>query len=187
MNRLDRTIDDVRGAARALIADNPSGWWRSWELGELIAGKLGLAEQYRASFRGTNYDERARLKLDGQAKRAMDELAADDRLVKIGRGEQHPSGATLGGEAQYFTPARFKEAEAEAERERENRQATRERWESIYAILVTHGFEPHIVPVPNVTRSQAAGLPITLDLEGWAQLLSCLPFDAQAGEEYERK
>jgi len=186
MNKLERTMTDVRQAVRAVIDAEPVGEWHSYAVGQLVARQLGLAEAWHDSFRGTNYDNQARERLHGQAMRAFNELAAEGVLVKVGRGERGPDGGTR-NEARFWTPAAFKTAQQRAAEAREAAAAERERWTSIFDILTTHGFGDYIRPVANVTRSQARGLEITLDLTGWAQLLNCLPFDAQAGERYERE
>jgi len=180
---------DVLAAAREIVAKAPAepdslstsgGWWRSWELGAAVASQLGIHDDYRDSFHGSNYDEHNRKRLDGQARRAFDALAAEGLLVKTGRGERTPSGSVLGSEAQYHTPAAHLLAVQAAADKAEADRIEAERWAGIYDTLAVEGFGEHILPVHNVTRSQARGSEITLDLEGWARLLSCLPFDAMA-------
>jgi hypothetical protein len=158
----------VLAAAREIVAaagrstERSKGWWRSYELRALVAGKLGVLEQ--RSEANTRRLYRAVERFDAQVMRAFNELAAEGTLVKIGRGERNPSGQTLGNEAEFYTPTAHAQAVGDRARALQARAAERERWERVYDRLSDAG----LAPVSD------RGRPVELPLPVWDELLSRL-------------
>jgi hypothetical protein len=99
-----------------------------------------------------------------QVRRALDELAAEGVLVKIGKGDRNIRGY-LQTTPQYYTQAQHEHAVAREQARRSEARTATNRWEEIYDKLESRG-------IP--TQSWNRGKPVVLDLAGWDMLLEQL-------------
>jgi hypothetical protein len=127
------TYADVVEATRTAILDyiGEHGLCiETWRAEHVVARQFGHDGYYHPG-----------AKFAGQVKRALNQLAADGVLVKVGRGEQYPSGSTAWVHPAYFTPESFAEAERRATESQDAEDAEQARWDRVSAILTAQGFE----------------------------------------------
>jgi len=109
----------------------------------------------------TTRDYARQEKLGRQAKRALDELAAAGKLIKVGRDERHPDGKRQ-ATASYYTPTGWERAVRKAEERQELAAQTRRRWDAVAAALRA--------TVPDVDQDERTGA-VSIGLDGWERLL----------------
>jgi hypothetical protein len=150
---------DVLQAARDAAAEPGCGWWRSWDLPDTIADRLGVKQQ--RDFASTGTQRAAVGRFDSQCLRAFNALASEDVLVKVSKGERSPRGEFLGNEAQFFTPEAVAQAAGDLAAAQADRKASTRRWELIWDNLTARGLQP----------AQARGVPVNLSRDQWEDLL----------------
>lgn len=133
-----------------------------WDIGKVM--HVGLYEQE------TQQDYINADRFSNQVRRALDTLAAEGTLIKIGKGEQSLSGYRQ-NTPEYYTPAQHEHAVAKAQRERTDKRAATTRWERVHDALEFRG----IVPTSN------RGTPVSLDLNAWENLLEQLAAPRNGG------
>jgi hypothetical protein len=162
------TAAEVRAAVRVYIGDNAEiELWRAYD---------GIARRTGVNLNaGTSWGQAVASKFRGQVRRALDQLAGDDELVKVGRNGIGPDGFEFGqayaGEPRYFTPAGYDQAKRDAEATRAQREFERKRNERLWDDLTTLGFPPLGDPLfergkpPQLSPDRMAGL-ISLARQG---------------------
>lgn len=157
-----RTGKDVLAAVREYISRVPEDAKPAranelyWDVGKTM--NVGLHEQE------TRQDDLNAERFSVQVRHALDTLASEGVLIKIGKGEQGLSGYRQ-NTPEYYTPAQYEHAVAKARQERSARLAATTRWEEIHDQLERRG-----VPL----QSYGRGKPVVLDLDGWDTLLGQL-------------
>lgn len=127
-----------------------------WDIGKAM--QVGLYEQE------TQLDRINADRFSNQIRRALDALATEGSLIKIGKGDQSLTGYRQ-NTPEYYTPAQHEHAVAKAQQERTDKLTAATRWEEIYDQLERLG-----IPVQSWNRGQR----IVLELDGWDTLLEQL-------------
>jgi hypothetical protein len=165
---MQASYKQVYEEAVALARDPDADWpLRSRQAGQLFARQLGMRDDWLSPH--SDADRQAAIKFRGLVMRVLNQLVAGGVLRKVKKGGRGPDGRRVLNEAQFWTPAAWKRAEAERMRWEGEASARSARWAEVYDDLTRAGYEP--VPAESVTRSQARGQEITLDIASWEQLL----------------
>lgn len=107
-------------------------------------------------------------KLWNQVRRALDELCGSQgKLVKVGRGMHHPSGAYESATA-YYPMANYERADAAAKESFRARDELAAAWVDVHSRLEDLGFAVY----------STKGQPVALDLDSWQRMLAM----AETGE-----
>jgi hypothetical protein len=78
---------------------------------------------------------------DNQIARAAEKMAADGKLIKVGRDHAGPDGMTSYRDVVYYTPEGFEAAKNKHAEEVRAQQAIRERWAAVYDKAVATGLK----------------------------------------------
>lgn len=73
----------------------------------------------------------AQKRWSGQVRRAMDRLAGEGLLVKVGKGQRTPDGSYASNTVYYYSPGAYAAEEERTARALVKAEATRRRWEKI--------------------------------------------------------
>jgi hypothetical protein len=95
--------------------------------------------------------------------RALNRLADDGVLVKVGKGQEHPSGQRESGAA-FYTKSGYAKAVEKGQQQRLAERVERDRWADIRNNLERRG----------VHATTAPGQPVQLSLDEWENLLGQL-------------
>jgi hypothetical protein len=104
--------------------------------------------------------ERDRERFKGQVKRALDQLAGEGTLVKVGQGDLPPTGLTALDRPRWYTPAKLGAVKQAASLYADQLADQARRWEAVHAALTQAGYDP---------LTPATG-PAMLALDGWERL-----------------
>jgi len=156
-----RKYQEVLSATREYMAKVPDDakptkvMGAYWDIGQEM--RAGLRE------RGTRQDDLNAERFFSQVRRALDELAKDGTLVKIGKGDRNPQGF-LQSTPQYYTPAQYEHAQGREQAKRRAERETDQRWEGVYDELEQFGLIP----------SSDRGKPVMLPLDMWERITPTL-------------
>ncbi len=151
------TIAEVRQALRDWLPES-SGFIK---MGDDRLLRL-LRERLRLEFGRAAADHYARHRFEGQVDRALNGLARDGTLRKVGAGTRAPTGQVTGQhEAWFFTPEAWDEAAARTAERRKDTDLAAQRAKDITGQLAQLGM---------IFQTWHDGLP-KLDLESWEGLL----------------
>jgi len=158
MSKAEFTAAEVLAVVRAWLADGAAG---HFELTHRELGELQRRAGFDVSGLRHAWDQsKAEDKFSGQVKRALDKVAGEGGLVRIGKNQTLPTGGWSSG-VHYFTPA----AAEKADRERQERDAVRAavdaRVKSVGERLVKLGIRS-----PNRVADG-----VSIDLDSWELLL----------------
>jgi hypothetical protein len=92
---------------------------------------------------------------------ALDKLAAEGALVKVGKDQLRPEGILAGRHPWYYTPGAFKAARGAHVRDMQDQERRAERWGRVYDQLTDVGLPPE----------NGRGHDIALSIAQWEQLL----------------
>jgi len=174
MIRTDWKFQEVRDAVAGYIGDFPAdtSYIEVAPAYQDVAKRMGLnllGEEVGGYWREPTA---ARDRLWAQVRRALDELCGSQgKLVKVGRGMYHPSGAYEAG-ATYYPIANYERADAAAKAAFRERDELARAWASLHARLTALGF--------SVVSTK--GQPVTLDLDGWEEMVTFLEASQSPGQ-----
>lgn len=155
--RAEVTISEVRRALRGWLPES-SGFIKMGDDRMLRA----LRERLRLQFGRAAADHYARQRFEGQVNRALNGLARDGTLRKVGAGTRAPTGQMTGQhEAWFFTPEAWDEAEARTAERRKDTDLAAQRAKDITDQLARMGM---------IFETWHDGLP-KLDAGVWEDLL----------------
>lgn len=158
MSKAEFTAAEVLTAVRAWLAAGAAG---DFELTHRELGELQRLAGFDVFGVRNSWDRtRAEDKFSGQVKRALDKVAAEGALVRIGKNQTLPTGGWSSG-VHYFTPAAAEQADRERQEREAGREAERARWTALHEALAALGFEN--------CRHTSDGL--VLDLDRWEKLV----------------
>jgi hypothetical protein len=147
----------VREAVAALLPTmSDQRYFTSYDMYYQAAERLGVNV---SGYYTDRNDAQAADRLYGQVRRALDLIASQGKLVKIGRGDKHPDGIGLGTE--YYRPEAWEAAQQRVVEARQQARYLRVRWENVYDTLDKLG---------HVISTAERGEPIQLTLEQWENL-----------------
>jgi hypothetical protein len=152
LSMLDKTYQEVLAATRQYMAGYEGSYLESYARAYAIAKALGWT--------GLDWPGD---KFEGQVTRALNTLIAEGAVIKVGKGQRHPSGAYESGAA-YYSPAKFEAAVKHAESTRRDLAALTARWEQVHDELAAHG-------IPGA--SERGGPPV-LSIESWERVAGYL-------------
>lgn len=154
----------------------------SWAVPDAVAARLGIREAYNRP--STTGEYQAVVRFEGQVSRALNILASDGTLRKVGRGQTGPDGSVASNAAFYYTPDAW-DAATERHTARQAVAAEAESaWATVYDRMTALGFTPHEVPNPGRgwDNRPVRGLPVYLGLKDVETLLSVA--EARQSEEH---
>jgi hypothetical protein len=159
--RTQASPDEVRAAVLKNILES-DGMVESWRVAVDVAGTLGIDQSQSSRLLRQSWD-----RFTGQVSRALNKLADEGTVRKVGRDQLGPDGSRgYGGAARYYTPEAWQQAEREYERRERELAGQRARWGKVHdALLDEHGLASATV--------DSTG--IRLSLEDWEKLLEALP------------
>lgn len=179
MTEIRKSFSDVLDATREFILAQ-TGRTASWLVPGNVAARLGVGDDYNRPKTRSEHD--ARQRFEGQVTRALNKLADDAEIRKVGRGQVGPDGSHASNSAHYYSFAAW-DAAAKQQAEKQAQAAeAKAAWAAVYDRLEAAGFTPHAVSVQG-WRSEARGRAVYLDLEDMQRLLDSHPWLVKAGVE----
>jgi hypothetical protein len=139
--------------------------FEAYQIAPQVADKTGVGDSYNTS---PGHDFRLQREREGfyaRVRRALDKMAEDGRLKRVGRSQQRPDGGYNGNEVYYYTPAAYQAAADQKDQDDRVARLTARRWNGIRADLHAHGFDL---------------LDDALTLDDWERLLSLIGWRAGA-------
>lgn len=121
---------------------------------DLVAPNLGASVTDPDSV-GVNpvYTREFRAMVDSycnRVRRAADALTAEGSLIKVGRGQVLPSGASIGNASWYYTPQAYEAALSQRRAQRLRQEQEDARWADVRETLMRHGYtmdDSHRLPL----------------------------------------
>jgi len=126
MRQLDElTPPEIKAAIPAVFPED--GHAESYQLLDAVAEKLNSS---RDATPGGWQQNRVHERYTGRVKRALDALAAEGDLVRVGSQEGLPDGTNPGG-VHYYTPEAFAAAQEKRDKRYAEAQAAKVRWDLV--------------------------------------------------------
>lgn len=125
---------EITGALRDLMPAQGRAEW--YQVLDEVAERLGSSRAHLRTYRDQVTSDR----FADRVKRALNKLAEEGELIKVGKGQRTPLGQYMGNGAMYYTPVAFAKEQVEGEQERAARKASDQRWAEVAARLLALGF-----------------------------------------------
>lgn len=118
---------EIKEAAAALAPEH--GHFEAYQAQTYVADRLESSTSDRDAFTSSGYGIiREQERYFGRVKRALDALAVEGTLIRVGANQVLPSGLNSYNTVQYFTPEAFAVAKERGDQERAQREAEDLRW-----------------------------------------------------------